>query len=79
VTGNVLLTSEIPEKASKGLIISMQLEVLMPKAGRKGVHYLPNGKADVRVHSCFQNYPKVTRVRKLLFRKPEVKKMRRVC
>jgi hypothetical protein len=33
----------------------------------------PNGKADVRVHSCFSEQ-RLLQVRKLLFGKPEVKR-----
>jgi hypothetical protein len=48
-------------------IIWMQLEAVDAKAGRKAYTFYPNEGG--WVHSCFQNYPKATQVRKSLFQK----------
>jgi hypothetical protein len=75
VTGNVLLTSEIPYDKRKRFGITNAVGV-DSKAGRKSLYYLSNGKAAV-AHSffLFARIPKQHLVLKCVPEKPEVKKM----
>jgi hypothetical protein len=64
VTGNVLLTSEIPYEKGRGFRYYLDAVGGADAKGWKKNIY-PNGKADVASSFLFfTNYPKVTRVRK---------------
>jgi hypothetical protein len=79
VTGNVLLTSEIPYEKYKGFGYYVDAVGGIDAKGWKKKAYIiyPNGKADVtKSFLFFRNYPKVTPGSQIIVpEKPEVKKM----
>ncbi|QIH39484.1 sugar transporter [Flavobacterium sp. Sr18] len=79
VTGNVLLTSEIPYDRSKGFRYYLNAAGGIDAKGWKKKAYIiyPNGKADVASSFLFfKNYPKVTPGSQIIVpEKPETKKM----
>jgi protein involved in polysaccharide export with SLBB domain len=79
VTGNVLLTSEIPYEKGRGFRYYLDAVGGTDAKGWKKKAYIiyPNGKADVaRSFLFFTNYPKVTPGSQIIVpEKPEVKKM----
>jgi protein involved in polysaccharide export with SLBB domain len=79
VTGNVLLTSEIPYDKGKGFGYYLDAVGGVDAKGWKKKAYIiyPNGKADVtKSFLFFRNYPKVTPGSQIIVpEKPEVKKM----
>ena len=79
VTGNVLLTSEIPYDRSKGFPYYINAAGGIDAKGWKKKAYIiyPNGKADVASSFLFfKNYPKVTPGSQIIVpEKPETKKM----
>jgi protein involved in polysaccharide export with SLBB domain len=79
VTGNVLLTSEIPYDKYKGLGYYLDAVGGVDAKGWKKKAYIiyPNGKADVtKSFLFFRNYPKITPGSQIIVpEKPEVKKM----
>lgn len=79
VTGNVLLTSEIPYDKGKGFRYYLNAVGGIDAKGWKKKAYIiyPNGKADVASSFLFfRNYPKVTPGSQIIVpEKPEVKKM----
>jgi DNA uptake protein ComE-like DNA-binding protein len=79
VTGNVLLTSEIPYDKGKGFGYYVDAVGGVDAKGWKKKAYIiyPNGKADVtKSFLFFRNYPKVTPGSQIIVpEKPEVKKM----
>ncbi|MFH6972890.1 SLBB domain-containing protein [Flavobacterium petrolei] len=79
VTGNVLLTSEIPYDRSKGFRYYINAAGGIDAKGWKKKAYIiyPNGKADVAGSFLFfKNYPKVTPGSQIIVpEKPETKKM----
>jgi hypothetical protein len=79
VTGNVLLTSEIPYDKGKGFGYYLDAVGGVDAKGWKKKAYIiyPNGKADVtNSFLFFRNYPKVTPGSQIIVpEKPEVKKM----
>lgn len=79
VTGNVLLTSEIPYDRSKGFPYYINAAGGVDAKGWKKKAYIiyPNGKADVASSFLFfKNYPKVTPGSQIIVpEKPETKKM----
>ncbi|MFE3871968.1 SLBB domain-containing protein [Flavobacterium sp. ZS1P70] len=79
VTGNVLLTSEIPYDRGKGLGYYLNAVGGVDNKGWKKKSYIiyPNGKAAVTHSFLFiRNYPKVTPGSQIIVpEKPEVKKM----
>ncbi|NGY37413.1 sugar transporter [Flavobacterium sp. XN-5] len=79
VTGNVLLTSEIPYDKGKGFGYYLDAVGGVDAKGWKKKAYIiyPNGKADVASSFLFfRNYPKVTPGSQIIVpEKPEVKKM----
>ncbi|SDW69968.1 SLBB domain-containing protein [Flavobacterium degerlachei] len=79
VTGNVLLTSEIPYDKGKGFRYYLDAVGGVDAKGWKKKAYIiyPNGKADVASSFLFfRNYPKVTPGSQIIVpEKPEVKKM----
>ena len=79
VTGNVLLTSEIPYDRSKGFAYYINAAGGVDVKGWKKKAYIiyPNGKADVASSFLFfKNYPKVTPGSQIIVpEKPETKKM----
>jgi protein involved in polysaccharide export with SLBB domain len=79
VTGNVLLTSEIPYDKGKGFGYYLDAVGGADAKGWKKKAYIiyPNGKADVtKSFLFFRNYPKVTPGSQIIVpEKPEVKKM----
>jgi protein involved in polysaccharide export with SLBB domain len=79
VTGNVLLTSEIPYDKGKGFRYYLDAVGGVDAKGWKKKAYIiyPNGKADVtNSFLFFRNYPKVTPGSQIIVpEKPEVKKM----
>ena len=79
VTGNVLLTSEIPYDRSKGFPYYINAAGGIDAKGWKKKAYIiyPNGKADVASSFLFfKNYPRVTPGSQIIVpEKPETKKM----
>jgi protein involved in polysaccharide export with SLBB domain len=79
VTGNVLLTSEIPYEKGRGFRYYLDAVGGVDAKGWKKKAYIiyPNGKADVTSSFLFfTNYPKVTPGSQIIVpEKPEVKKM----
>ncbi|MGZ9735377.1 SLBB domain-containing protein [Flavobacterium sp. GNP002] len=79
VTGNVLLTSEIPYDRNKGFRYYINAAGGIDAKGWKKKAYViyPNGKADVASSFLFfKNYPKVTPGSQIIVpEKPETKKM----
>ncbi|PKH67648.1 sugar transporter [Flavobacterium sp. ALD4] len=79
VTGNVLLTSEIPYDKGKGFTYYLDAVGGIDAKGWKKKAYIiyPNGKADVtKSFLFFRNYPRVTAGSQIIVpEKPEVKKM----
>jgi protein involved in polysaccharide export with SLBB domain len=79
VTGNVLLTSEIPYDRNKGFRYYINAAGGIDAKGWKKKAYIiyPNGKADVASSFLFfKNYPKVTPGSQIIVpEKPETKKM----
>jgi hypothetical protein len=79
VTGNVLLTSEIPYDRGKGFRYYLDAVGGIDAKGWKKKAYIiyPNGQADVaNSFLFFRNYPKVTPGSQIIIpEKPEVKKM----
>lgn len=79
VTGNVLLTSEIPYDKGKGFRYYLDAVGGVDNKGWKKKAYIiyPNGKADVTSSFLFfRNYPKVTPGSQIIVpEKPEVKKL----
>ena len=79
VTGNVLLTSEIPYNRNKGFAYYINAAGGIDAKGWKKKAYIiyPNGKADVASSFLFfKNYPKVTPGSQIIVpEKPETKKM----
>lgn len=79
VTGNVLLTSEIPYDRKKGFRYYINAAGGIDAKGWKKKAYIiyPNGKADVASSFLFfKNYPKVTPGSQIIVpEKPETKKM----
>jgi protein involved in polysaccharide export with SLBB domain len=79
VTGNVLLTSEIPYEKGKGLGYYLNAVGGIDAKGWKKKAYIiyPNGKADVTTSFLFfRNYPKVKPGSQIIVpEKPEVKKV----
>jgi protein involved in polysaccharide export with SLBB domain len=79
VTGNVLLTSEIPYDKGKGFRYYLDAVGGIDAKGWKKKAYIiyPNGKADVASSFLFfRNYPKVTPGSQIIVpEKPETKKM----
>ena len=79
VTGNVLLTSEIPYNRNKGFRYYINAAGGIDAKGWKKKAYIiyPNGKADVASSFLFfKNYPKVTPGSQIIVpEKPETKKM----
>ncbi|MGO4821871.1 MULTISPECIES: SLBB domain-containing protein [unclassified Flavobacterium] len=79
VTGNVLLTSEIPYESGRGFKYYLDAVGGVDAKGWKKKAYViyPNGKADVASSFLFfRNYPKVTPGSQIIVpEKPEVKKM----
>ena len=79
VTGNVLLTSEIPYNRNKGFAYYINAAGGIDAKGWKKKAYIiyPNGKADVASSFLFfKNYPRVTPGSQIIVpEKPETKKM----
>lgn len=79
VTGNVLLTSEIPYRSGKGFKYYINAVGGVDSKGWKRKAYIiyPNGKADVtKSFLFFRSYPNVTPDSQIVVpEKPEVKKM----
>jgi hypothetical protein len=77
VTGNVLLTSEIPYRRGKGFDITLLWEVWIIRDGRKSYIIYPNGKAAVAHSFLFiRSYPAVSPGSQIVVpERPEVKKL----